>query len=220
MRAADLINDEIPTLEGGDNGLFAMQLLDEYKMKQLPVADGNEFLGLISDSAVLELDNPESALRDNLGILQMVYVQQDQHVYDVIRAAAEFQLSSVPILSNENKYMGVISIYCLIRELSNLASVGQPGGIVVLELNQKDYSLAEIARIVEGNDAKILSANVTSVQDSQKLELTLKLNLTNIDAVIQTFNRYDYIISASYHESEYDEMLKNRYEELMRYLNF
>jgi len=220
MRAADLINDEIPTLEGGDNGLFAMQLLDEYKMKQLPVADGNEFLGLVSDSAVLELDNPESPLRESPGILQTIYVQQDQHVYDVIRVAAEFQLSSVPILSNENKYMGVISIYCLVRELSKLASVDQPGGIVVLELNQNDYSLSEIARIVEGNDAKILSANITSVKDSQILELTLKLNLTNIDAVIQTFNRYDYIISASFHESDYDDMLKNRYEELMRYLNF
>jgi hypothetical protein len=220
MRAADLISDEIPTLEGGDNGLFAMQLLDEYKMKQLPVADGNEFLGLVSDSGVLELDNPETPLRESAGILQMVYVQQDQHVYDMIRVAAQFQLSSVPILSNENKYMGAVSIYCLVRELSHLASVEQPGGIVVLELNQNDYSLAEIARIVEGNDAKILSANVTSPSDSQKLELTLKLNLTNIDGVIQTFNRYDYIISASFHHSEYDDMLKNRYEELMRYLNF
>lgn len=220
MRAADLISDEIPTLEGEDNGLFAMQLLDEYKMKQLPVADGNEFLGLVSDSAVLELDDPETPLRNHSRILQMIYVQQDQHVYDMIRVAAQFQLSAVPILSNENKYMGAVSIYCMVRELSKMASVDQPGGIVVLELNQNDYSLSEISRIVEGNDGKILSANITSAPDSQKLELTLKINLTNIDAVIQTFNRYDYIISASFHHSEYDDMLKNRYEELMRYLNF
>jgi hypothetical protein len=73
---------------------------------------------------------------------------------------------------------------------------------------------------VEGNDAKILSANVTSVPDSQKIELTLKLNLTNIDAIIQTFNRYDYIISASFHKSDFDEMIKDRYDELMRYINF
>lgn len=116
--------------------------------------------------------------------------------------------------------MGVVSVYCMIRELSQMASVNQPGGIVVLELNQNDYSLIEIAQIVEGNDAKILSANITSQPETQKLELTLKINHTNIDAIIQTFNRYDYIISASYHESNFDDLLKDRYEELMRYINF
>jgi acetoin utilization protein AcuB len=220
MRAADLISDEIPTLEGSDNALFAMQLLDEFKMKQLPVVDGNEFLGLISDSSVMEIVDPEAELRGCSRNLQMIYVQKDQHVYDMIRVAAEFQLSAIPILDNENKYMGVVSIYSMIRELSHMASVKQPGGIVVLELNQTDYSLIEISQIVEGNDAKILSANVTSVPDSQKIELTLKLNLTNIDAIIQTFNRYDYIISASFHKSDFDEMIKDRYDELMRYINF
>jgi len=220
MRAADLISDEIPTLEGSDNALFAMQLLDEFKMKQLPVVDGNEFLGLISDSSVMEIVDPEAELRGCGRNLQMIYVQKDQHVYDMIRVAAEFQLSAIPILDNENKYMGVVSIYSMVRELSHMASVTQPGGIVVLELNQTDYSLVEISQIVEGNDAKILSANVTSVPDSQKIELTLKLNLTNIDAIIQTFNRYDYIISASFHKSDFDEMIKDRYEELMRYINF
>lgn len=220
MRAADLISDEIPTLEGSDNALFAMQLLDEFKMKQLPVVEGNEFLGLISDSAVMEIEDPEAPLKDCCRNLQMIYVQKDQHVYDLIRIAAEFQLSAIPILNNENKYMGVVSIYCMVRELSHMASVQQPGGVLVLELNQTDYSLVEISQIVEGNDAKILSANITSVSDSQKIELTLKLNLTNIDAIIQTFNRYDYIISASFHESDFDDMIKERYEELMRYINF
>lgn len=220
MRAADLINDEIPTLEVEDNALFAMQLLDEYKMKQLPLVRGNEFLGLISEDKVMEITDPETPLGNYLQGLQMVYVQKDQHVYDMIRLAAEFQLSAIPILSNEGQYMGVVSIYCLVRELAKLASVNQPGGIVVLELSQNDYSFTEIAQIVEGNDAKILSANITSAPDSQKLELTLKINLTNIDAVIQTFNRYDYVISASYHESDFDDMIKDRYEELMRFINF
>ena len=189
-------------------------------MKQLPVVDGNNLLWLISESAVMEIEEAEAPIKNHMRNLQMVYVQQDQHVYDMNSVAAEFQLSAIPILDNENKYMGVVSIYCMVRELSQMASVNQPGGIVVLELNQKDYSLIEIAQIVEGNDAKILSANITSRPDSQMLELTLKINLTNIDAIIQTFNRYDYIISASFHESDFDDMLKDRYEELMRYINF
>lgn len=218
MRAGDMISDEIPTLKGGDNVLLAMQLLDEYKMKHLPVVDNKEFLGLLSDAAALEAEDYDKRLREQSRMLQQVYVNQDQHVYDVIKMAAEFQLSAIPILDDQQKYVGVISIYCLIRELSNLAAMHEQGSVLVLEMNQNDYSLSQIAQIVEGNDAKILSANVTSRTDSTKLEVTLKINRTNIDPIIQTFGRYDYQINASFHQSSYEDMLNNRYDELMRYL--
>lgn len=218
MRAGDLISDEIPTLKGSDNILFAMQLLDEFKMRHLPVADGQNFLGLLSDEATLETEDYDKPLSEQTTLLQQVYINQDQHVYDVINLAAEFQLSAIPILDSDMKYVGVVSIYCLVRELSKVAAMKERGSVLVLEMNQHDYSLSQIAQIVEGNDAKILSANVTSTPDSTKVEVTLKINRTNIDAIIQTFGRYDYHINASFHQSSYDDMLHNRYEELMRYL--
>lgn len=218
MRAGDLISDEIPTLKGGDNILFAMQLLDEYKMKHLPVVENQEFLGLLSDASTLEVEDYDKPLNQQANLLQQVYLNKDQHVYDVINLAAEFQLSAIPILDDNLKYVGVVSIYCLIRELSNLTAMKEPGSVLVLEINQNDYSLSQIAQIVEGNDAKILSANVTSKPDSTKMEVTLKVNRTNMDPIIQTFERYDYQINASFHQSSYEDMLQNRYDELMRYL--
>ena len=218
MRAGDLISDEIPTLNGDDNALFAMQLLDEYKMKHLAVVDHKKFLGLLSDSAVLEIVNYEAPLRESADLLQKVYIQKDQHVYDVVNLAAEFQLSAIPILDMNQNFDGVVSIYNLIRELSKVAAMKEPGGIIVLEMNQHDYSLSEIAQIVESNDALILSANVTSIPNSTKMEVTLKVNRTNMDGILQTFGRYDYTVSASFHQSSMDDTLHDRYDELMRYL--
>lgn len=218
MRAGDLISDEIPTLNGDDNALFAMQLLDEYKMKHLAVVEGKRFLGLLSDSTVLEIVNYEAPLRESVDLLQKVYIQNDQHVYDVVNLAAEFQLSAIPILDADQNFDGVVSIYNLIRELSKIAAMKEPGGVIVLEMNQHDYSLSEIAQIVESNDALILSANVTSIPNSTKMEVTLKVNRTNMDGILQTFSRYDYTISASFHQSKMDDTLHDRYDELMRYL--
>ncbi|NEN21990.1 CBS domain-containing protein [Cryomorpha ignava] len=218
MRAGDLISDEIPTLNGDDNALFAMQLLDEYKMKHLAVVEGKRFLGLLSDSSVLEIINYEAPLLESVDLLQKVYIQNDQHVYDVVNLAAEFQLSAIPILDIDQNFDGVVSIYNLIRELSKVAAMKEPGGIIVLEMNQHDYSLSEIAQIVESNDALVLSANVTSIPNSTKMEVTLKVNRTNMDGILQTFSRYDYTISASFHQSKMDDTLHDRYDELMRYL--
>jgi len=95
-----------------------------------------------------------------------------------------------------------------------------PGGIIVLEINNNDYSLAQIAQIVEGNDAKILSTFITSHPNSTKLELTLKLNVTDLTSIHQTFNRYNYTILGSYmkHDEEED-LLEDRYNLLIKYLN-
>ncbi len=218
MRAGDLISDEIPTLKGSDNVLFAMQLLDEYKMTHLPVVENGEFLGLLSDDAALEVENYDANLASLRPALKRVFIFNTQHVYDIVNLAAQFQLSAVPILDEKEAYVGVVSIYCLVRELAQLAAMKDPGAVLVLELNQSDYSLSEIAQIVEGNDAKILSANVTSHPDSTKMELTLKINRANMDGIIQTFGRYDYQIKASYHQSSHEDMIHRRYDELMRYL--
>ena len=80
--------------------------------------------------------------------------------------------------------------------------------------------MSQIAQIVEGNDAKILGSFITSHSDSTKLELTLKLNVTDLTSIIQTFNRYNYVISGAYMKHDEEEtLLDERYDLLMRYLN-
>ena len=103
--------------------------------------------------------------------------------------------------------------------MATTAAVSNPGGILVLELNANDFSMVEISRIIEENEAKILSLYVTSPADSTRLELTLKLNRIDIQTVIKAFQRYDYTIKASFFESDYFDDLRERYDLLMTYLN-
>jgi hypothetical protein len=96
----------------------------------------------------------------------------------------------------------------------------ETGGIIVLEVNSIDYSMAQIAQIVESNNAKILSSYIMSSVDSTKLEVTLKINQVELSRIIRTFERYDYIIKESYQKSEGDEDIQNRYDALMNFLKF
>ena len=88
-----------------------------------------------------------------------------------------------------------------------------------MEINQNDYSMSEIARIIEESNAKILSSYITSVPDSTKMELTIKVNITEIDAIIKDFERFEYKVMASYQEGSSKDDMTERYESLMRYLN-
>ena len=100
-----------------------------------------------------------------------------------------------------------------------MISVQNPGGVIVLELNQNDYSVTQIGNIVEGNDAKILSLHVSSNPDSTKLEVTIKVNRENLSAILQTFNRYNYSVKASYQNLDFTKGIDDKFNEFLHFLN-
>jgi acetoin utilization protein AcuB len=219
MFARDLISDDIPPLRTSDSGSRALKWMDEFKVSHLPIVNKSNFLGLISDADILDMNDPESAIGSHELSLEKPFVHENQHFYDVIKVIIELNLTIVPVLDYEGNYIGSITLQSLVKKMADTTAVTDPGNIIILELNDKDYSMSEIAQIVEGNDAKILSFYITSFPNSTKLEITLKLNKTDVSGVLQSFVRYDYTIKASFKETAFEEDLKDRFDELMNYLN-
>jgi hypothetical protein len=129
------------------------------------------------------------------------------------------KLSVLPVLNDDKQYLGLICLTTLIEKMSNLAAMKDPGGILQLEINVNDYSLSEIANIVESNGAKILSSYIITHDDSTKMDVTIKINKTDLSAIIQTFERYNYTVVASFHKSEMEDDMKKRYDAFIHYLN-
>lgn len=219
MTAHDIKTDEVPYLLPEDSVLKALQIMEEFRIIHVPVVKNTKFIGLITEDDALSVEDLESNLSFHTSIFLKVFVMQDQHVFDIIKMISEFKLTNVAVTDSHQNYLGCITAEHLVHHVARFSAINDPGSIIVLNLNINDYSMSEIARIVESNDAKILSSFVTSHSDSMQMELTLKINRADLSGIIQTFNRYDYTVSASYHESSFDEMIHNRYEELMKYLN-
>ena len=98
-------------------------------------------------------------------------------------------------VDENNNYLGCTDLLYLMSQITAVGSIKEVGAILVLKMGIRDYSLTEIARIVEENNAKILSSYITSKQDSTEIEVTLKINTVELDKIIATFERYDYTIS-------------------------
>ena len=220
MVAKELISDVVPSLRTSNTGINALNWMDIFKVSHLPIVNDKEFLGLISETDIYALNMPEEPLGNHQLSLFRPYVSEYQHVFEIFELASRLKLSLVPVLDNRKNYLGSIIITDLLHMFAETTALKNPGGIIVLEINNNDYSLAQIAQIVEGNDAKILSTFITSHPNSTKLELTLKLNVTDLTSIHQTFNRYNYTILGSYmkHDEEED-LLEDRYNLLIKYLN-
>ncbi|HER08922.1 MAG TPA: CBS domain-containing protein [Bacteroides sp.] len=220
MLARELISDIIPALKTSDTGTKALSWMEVFRIKHLPIVNHTEFLGLISDTDIYNLNDPDEAVGNHMLSLQKPYVSEDQHIYEVIEVLSRLELTLVPVLNDEKQYLGVITQEHLTRKFAHLSAMQHPGGILELEMNDNDYSLTEISNIVEGNNAKILSLYVSASDKPTKMRVTLKINQTDLTSIIQTFNRYNYTIVASYmNDEDLDEFYQERFDVFLKYLN-
>jgi len=219
MLAIELAADVIPPVTTADTIQRAVDRMVEFRTRHLPIVNDGQFVGLLAEDDLIEAADYQAPVGSIALSLINPYVLEDQHIYDVIRVFYERELTVVPVLDNKNQYLGLISINSLSEYFAQLTAVSQPGGIIVLEINNKNNSLAHMAQIVESDNAQILSSYVRTFPDSTRMEVTLKVNKQDISAILSTFLRYEYTIKATFNHSGEIDNSRERYDSLMNYLN-
>jgi signal-transduction protein with cAMP-binding, CBS, and nucleotidyltransferase domain len=219
MIAPNLMSDFIPPISVEDTGEYALVQMHEYNVNQLAVVDNKKYAGLITMEEVINSKHLSLPLKELMVNMRRPFVMDTAHVFDVMKAALEFNVRVVPVIDEEDNYIGIISAESCLRAFAGLNSVKEDGGVLELEKPISDYALSEIAKIVEENDANILCLYTDVDKATQKMQITIKLNTTELTGIISSFERYNYEVKAIYNETEYTEDLKTRYDSLMRYLN-
>lgn len=219
MFASELISNSIPPLKTSDTVQKSLDRMAEFKLYHLPIVNETQFLGLVAEDDLIEVRDTEQAIGSlSLSILNP-FVFEDVHIYDIIRLFNQLHLSVVPVLDYKKNYLGLISINNLLEYTSNIFAVKEYGGIIVLEISNRNNSLSHMAQIVEADNAQILSSYVQSFPDSTRLEVTLKINKTDLSGIIASFERYDYQVKAVFNSTISDNGTEDRFNSFMNYLN-
>jgi acetoin utilization protein AcuB len=220
MIAEELINHMLPPLKPTDEAGKAIAWMEEFRCNQLPVLDGGKFLGFILEEIILERNDLTKKLSDLELVGAHCRVIADAHFYEVLKMAGDNKLQMVAVVNDLQQYEGVITVADIMVSFAQTAAVQMPGSILVLSMDLTDYSLAELARLVEENNAKILSSTMAEDPlDKGKIKLTIKINQEDLSRITATLERFGYRIIASYHNAHNEEPNKDRLDMLMRYLN-
>ena len=218
MIAETLISNVIIPLRTSDSGETALEVMNEFYVRHLPVVNDKELLGLLSEDDVLNHDTNQ-AIGSYALSLPRPCVQIKAHLYEVMKIMADFHLTVVPVIDSQQNYVGLICMEDVLQHFAQTLPFTERGSIIVLEMARRDYVLSEIARIIESENAVVLSTYVSSGTDSSMIEVTLKVNSLHIQSILSSFERFEYTIKASFNEEELVDILQERYESLMNYLN-
>ena len=219
--AEDLLNQMIPPLKVTDSLEKAARWLEEFHVSQLPVLDNRHYRGLITEAGLLDQED-QGQLLGNLPLgYADVHVQRDQHFYNIIELAVQNRIQLVPVLDEQQEYLGVVTVSDTLAPFGKMPVATSQQGIIVLVMEERDYSLSQISRYVEENNAKIMSAHVAQDEhDSYRIRLTLKLNTPSLTRIIATLERFGYSITAQFSgTAEVSENEQERFDALLKYLN-
>ena len=222
MTAFEYIDPSIPFLKTTDSIEKGVGWMEEYKLLNMAVVnpETNEYLGLISETVLLNEEGKGLLISDLQNHSQENAVKSEDHIYEALAIINTTDLDVVPVIDADNKFAGILTSKVLLRCLSQITSISTHGGIIELMMNTYDYSMVEIARAVESNGAKILSSYISNVDGGiDKIKVLLKLNISDLSLVIAEFHQLNYTVVALYSDYEAPDNTEDNYRHFFKYLD-
>jgi len=220
MLARDLILEVAISLNPKQTVSDAQEHFMEQCMCHVPIVTEEDLLvGSLPVEVVFDEPDQQKQIAEFKADLNSGFVDDERHLINIFEVAARFELTAVPVSDQENKFIGVIPIATLLNQFANFYSFKEPGGVFTLETNLKNYDLSEISRVVESNNAKILSLFTHLGDDNHTLFITIKVNLIEVKHIVATFERFKYKIEVHQAFDRKANDLQDRYNLLMKYLD-
>jgi acetoin utilization protein AcuB len=220
MTTAELINYSLPLLKPTDTVGQALEWMQENRIGQLVIADGKNYWGIVSEDILLDFDET-----NEVGILPLqfseTYLLDYQHIYEALGLISKYQMQVIPVLNDDKNFIGMLQTSQVYDKFSELLGNHEQGAVIVIRLKNKDYSLAEISRLIESNNAKVLSSYFSGndFEEENAARLTIKINRTEISSTIATLERFGYVVDAAFAHEPIESLEQERYDMLMRYLS-
>ena len=117
MLASQLITNHYPTVEPDDKVSRALQLMEDFDIIHLPVVDHNKYIGLVTKDDLLDADEI-ATLKVVMTSLLPKSIRTTDHFLAALKLASQNNLSIVPVVNEDNEWMGEIPYIELIKSSS------------------------------------------------------------------------------------------------------
>jgi len=217
MLLREYIINDIKPLQSSDLIDDVQQLFNQLTYSHIPIKNDGVYIGCMSENDAHCFDSSKK-VSDYTFVLEGFFVREHTLWLDVLEAFAKNDSNIMPILNDNNSYVGYYELNDIISLFKDTPFLSDAGGILVIEKGYNDYSFSEICQIVESNNAKLLGAFISKVE-KDVVQITLKVSYVGLNDILQSFRRYSYNIVSGHDDDQFLKNLKDRSDYLNKYLN-
>lgn len=215
-----LIASQFNPLKGTDAVDAVIKRMEDEKVYTLPVTDSttHALIGEVTYD-VLTSAEPSSSIAE-IDLDEPVKVYREQHIFEAARLMLQYERKMLPVVDEEWTLLGIIEKKQVLDILPQMLNVTEPGSVITVTLDRRDFSITEVVNIMETEGAKILGMTVEkSRQTDPAFELSFKLDLEDVSRVAAALRRYDYTISTNSENEIFNRDLETRADELLKFID-
>ncbi len=218
MFAIQFVSQELFPLKRSDASENAMLFMEDWQVKELPVVEAGKIIGMITYNQAFE--NPGKRVDEFMQLPDAYLVNTNLHIWEVWSKFQSLGLTTVCLQQEDGMFAGQIHLKDISIQSFAHSALMQEGAILVLEVEAIQYSLAEIARICEANQAKIIHLMIEPIKsEANLLQISIKLNTSYPAYVIASLERFSYKVTFSSGFADPNHSFDDRYKWLVKYLN-
>lgn len=217
MFCEEILTKDIPSIKTDTSGTQAQAIMDDLKIKHLPVIEKGKYVYLLSEKDLFEMEDIENNIGNSS--VYAPYVYKKTSILEVLRIMNNDNLSYLPVINQEGGLEGGITLPALMEGLNEICNAASDGALIAIETNLQDYVLSQIIHLIESNNARILAFFSYFVSETSKHILLIKIDLEDASPILRSLERFNY--NVKYYAQKHiltDETMKNRLDELMYYL--
>lgn len=211
------ITNDFKAIDSQESIAVVQDFFDDLNFSHFPVVEEEIYIGSIAADDVENFE-PNTKISDFRYSLKGFFARSTMIWLDVLEVFAKNNTNLVPVLDEKNKYVGYYEIGDIMKFFHETPFLQEPGGIIIVKKKTSEYSMGQIAQIVESNNGKLMGLFISET-DFENTLVTIKISLGVMNEIIQTFRRYDYEIVSKHFEDNYINTLKERSDYLDKYLN-
>ena len=217
MFCEEILTKEIPTLTKATKGSLALSIMEDVKLKHLPVIQDDKYLYLLSEKDLFEMNDPENEIGNSY--YYAPHVEEKTPVFEILHIMNMDNLDYLPVINRNGDFIGGVTLPLLIEKLDEICNAGSPGAIIGIEVNPQDYVLSQLVHLVESNNARVQSLFSYPAKETGKQILLVKVDLEDASPILMSFERFNYTVRFCIQKQGLrDEIIKRRLDELMYYI--
>lgn len=218
MTASELITNHFPSLQITDTVGRALEIMQDYHVSELPLVKESKLTGLVHEND-LQDEDPDHLMGSIQNINDQSQVRPSEFFLIPLKIMHQRKLSLIPVVKEDGEYLGVITEEQILQAASHYNSASEPGAVVILQILPNNFSISELGRIIESNDAKIVHLNTWTDPTTGHLMVAIKISKVDIQDILASLERYEYNVVQYFGENLSEEELRLNFDHLINYLN-
>jgi acetoin utilization protein AcuB len=190
---------KVITVDPEDRIFDAQDLMQENGIRHLPVVDtDNKLVGIVTDRDIRSalpysyfkksLDDVEKAKIAELRVKEimsqkLISISPTYTIQDALMLIQESKVGALPVVDEDGKVTGIISVRDLLRAFVNVLGIGEPGTLLCILVEEKVGQLKKIVDAVTEENISFGSVLVARYWDKDKRAVFTYLLTNNVTQV-------------------------------------